>query len=379
MWRFAVTAYRLLGWCQVILGAGLLLLTLYVQTVHSVGISDAFTQMDTLAGSAQAEIEVGEAVLEDVKEIAEQLQGVIPLHRRTLLNARESSTKVAQSVAVWEAEIPRLRKTASDAQLVCDSLAKNLPFRIPTVQMKNQTVNFDVPKFKMRSRKVEIPYPTATVENGSRELSYPSGANVDMKTWEKSLGSLAGKSLGGLSFRYPAGLDVSRKSFRLDYPKAIDIGRAAMVVDVPANPKVEMETRTLTVPAEPVIGFKEILRDEKELLVQSSEQLETLSESLASTRASLATAKDLLGRQTPESIESTISLLSSTEQKLGSFSDERIPTTLALLAVQRKQIGESRSTFAELKPLVGYMLLAVAITGLAIAASGGAKLSSGRE
>lgn len=379
LWRLIVNAHRLFGWSQVVLGSALLLLTGYVHTVHSDSISDAFAQMEKLAGSAQAEIEVGKTVLQDVKGIAQELQGVIPLHRRTLLSASDASTKVAKSVAVWEAEIPRLRKTASDAQRVCDGLAENLPIRIPTVQMKNRTVSFEIPKFEMRSRKVEVPYPTAAVENGSRELSYPSGATVDMKTWEKSLGSLAGKSLGGLSFRYPAGLDITRKSFRLDYPKAIDIGRASMAIEVPANPKVEMETRKITVPAEPIVSFKEILRDEKKLLVQSSDQLDTLNESLGSTLGSLAIAKDLLASQTTQSIESTVSLLSSTEQKLVSFCDERIPTTVALLDLQKNQIGESRSTFAALQPLVGYALLAVAITGLAIVASGGAKLFSGSE
>lgn len=371
-------AMRFLGWCQIGVGLALLALAVGSQIRYAGSIADAFVELDTLSSAAQTEIEVGSEVLEDVGEIAQNFRDAIPLHRQTLTATRESSTQVARTIATWQREVPQLRKTATDASAVCSSLAGNLPLRIPIVTLATETIQFEVPEIQTSTRTIGIPYPTARVENGSQELSYPSGAQVKMETWEKSLGTFAGKNLGGLSFKYPAGLDISRKSMRLNYPKSIDIGQETMDIEVPATPQVNMKKRSFKVPSDPKLTYKEILSGEKQLLAQSAQQLKSLSATLASSEGTLETAHRLAADDAPRSIEATLELLLLSEQQLDSLCSDRIPRTLHLLEIQHQQIGSSRETFAALRPLVGVGFAALALLGIAISLSGVVKLLNRR-
>ncbi|GAB5406158.1 MAG: hypothetical protein Aurels2KO_43890 [Aureliella sp.] len=369
-------ARQLFGWCQLGIGLTLVVLAISSHLRYAGKLADAFGELDTLSAAAQSEIEVGQAVLGDVGSIAQNFRQAIPLHRQTLTATRDSSMQVAKSIAAWQQELPQLRKTAGDASAVCSNLAGQLPLRIPNITLATKTVQFEVPEIETGTRTVGIPYPTAQVENGSQELSYPAGAKVKMDTWQKSLGSFAGKNLGGLSFKYPSGLDVSRKSLRLDYPKSINIGRANMEIEVPATPKVRMQKRSFDVPSEPQLSYKEVLSDEKQLLIQSAQQLQSLDGTLASSQKTLDAAHRLAADDAPRSIDATLELLKLSERQLDALCDDRIPTTMRMLEIQHQQIGSSRKTFAALRPLISVALATLALLGVAIGISGTVKLLS---
>ncbi|HBE72412.1 MAG TPA: hypothetical protein DDW52_30115, partial [Planctomycetaceae bacterium] len=271
---------------------------------------------------------------------------------------------------------------AATSRQVAESLdraAAVLPLNLPELELQTQTVGVDIPTLQTRTRQIKLPYPTASVNRRQEEISYPSGAAVEMKKWERSLGSIAGKSLGALSFKYPAGIDVSKRTFEFEYPSSIDITRKQMLLDVPAEPEIGSRKVNIKVPSQPKLTYRKLFESEKSTLQSASRQLFELESAIPAMQDALVEAEMLLSSRLPESIEATERLLDESEAELEVLRLRTIPAALAELSEQSENLSQTRTSFGLLSGLIDLGFLFGVLMGLACTVSGLANLNRDQQ
>lgn len=331
--------------------------------------------LDGLVGNVQKETEVAQAVITSASDVSAALQESIPHHRDSLETLGRTSELLAANARLASRQMPGLATTSRQIAGSLDRAAAILPLKLPQLELQTQTVGVEIPTLKTRTRQIKLPYPTATVNRSREEISYPSGASVEMKKWERTLGSIAGKSLGGLSFKYPAGLDVSKSTFAFEYPSSIDIDRQQMLLDVPVEPELGTRKINITVPAQPKLSYREMLEDEKTTLQSASEQLRELENAIPSLQEALGESEMLLSTRLPESIRSTTKLLDESESELQTLHTQTLPVALAELSRQSENLSKTRTSFGRLSGLIDLGFLFGLLLGLACTASGLANLN----
>ena len=339
-------------------------------------LQGALKELDSLAGIVESELETVSNLINDVDKVVESVEAAVPSHRKTLASAVDSSMAIANAVEAWEEKIPGFQDVATDAAQICDTFAEQLPITIPAVSFETKTVHFRLPEVIPKTRSVSIPYPTAKVNSGPKRITYPKGAAVMTKEWKTNFGKVLGKDLGGVSFSYPAGINVSNGSVDLAYPTSIKIGTANKTVSIPATPELRMKDHRFDIPDNLSVSKREFMKDEQVLLRKSSTQLMSMHTALGTTAGSLSRIRRTLGDDVSASLQETDRNLVEMDKALKILRRQRIPRVVSDLAIQRQGLAQSRSEFGA---LAGLIPLLFAISGLvtsAIAISGVGKLFS---
>lgn len=286
-----------------------------------------------MADEVHRQAEIGNEVLADWTGLLEGFDDTLSTHRQTLATARTANRQVSQSIGEWRVGLTGTSKVASHASLVCLRFAKQLPVRLPEIEVDTREVRVDIPQFNLKQETVKIPYPTAQV--GTREVS----------------------------------VDLGLTDLKVEVP-TLTIGSRSQRVVVPAPPEVTHRRESFSVPEDLRIQYREILTDEKRLLEDTGQELERTALLLDSSTETLETVRRLLDRELAESIDATDRNLQQSQASLRRSYADRLPEFRRRLLAEQVKLTQSQDNFRSLKSLVPWLFGLAALLPAAIVLHG---------
>ena len=368
IWTFirawAATAQIAIGTIAVVL-----LVAIYVQFAPRA--RDALSQLDSIAASGEKELSTAIGILDDLDIVLVEVEKSLPHYRGTLGSAMKSARTFDSILGKWNANVASASGIASDSAHILDTFEKQLPIRVPHVNVETKRIVVQLPEFQVESSDFPVSVPTsATPKKKKKEIEYPKGAKVETST--KDFGRVAGKSLGSIT--YPSGIDPQFGTIEIEYVSGLTINNETHNIKVPKTIIVNKKEIPLDIPDKIEFTHRELMKDEKEVAIKMAGTLRATSTTLLETNKSLAEVQKLLAEDTVESMKATLGTLDGVEKSLEQLRKNRVATIRTELGNQRTALGESRELFGLLKGAIVWVFCLAALIPIGQVISGVSKL-----
>ncbi len=324
---------KLLAYAQLAVGLSGLALCGLLYARYADPMHRALGRLDHMAGDAQIQAEIGSQLLDDWSLIGGDLEQATRVHQQSLDSLQNTSRRMAGSLAQWESSLREASTVASSAGRVARKFATYLPLRIPDISMDMRDIRFDVPQITFKEQEVKLPYPTVTVGSRTKEI------------------------------------DLGITSVKLDVP-TLDVSSANRVVALPAAPDVINKPYRFSIPDNVQVSYRELMGEEKELLVDTAAQLDRSAVAMVDSASALQEVQSTMTHELPTSIQAGKANLAHAEAALSKLRTTQIPAFQARLQNQREQLSKTQIEFSSLHGLIPWLFAFAALLPLAISLHG---------
>ncbi|TWT63386.1 hypothetical protein [Rubinisphaera italica] len=114
------------------------------------------SELDKITENIASELDTVNLLMNDTDEFTTKLKHAIPEHRKSISTAIDSLELIASTVDKWKKEIPKFKQISIDTADVFDDIAKQFPIPVPTLEIKNKTINYKLPEFDLSNRWIQF-------------------------------------------------------------------------------------------------------------------------------------------------------------------------------------------------------------------------------
>jgi hypothetical protein len=342
--------HKWIAGAQIALGVCGLLLVAVTYATYAPKLRTALHSLDGITERVETEADITVSTLEEGQKVVRALTDVAKPYKRSIQTAKAAASDAAGVLEKWDKELDGYSTVAKDAARICDTFQAQLPLKLPAFDVKTRSVEVNIPDIQPRTRTVNIPYPTAAVKTDTKKIAYPSGVAVEF-------GNTAG-------IRYPKDLSAKTTEIDLTYPSALVIGKDKMTVEIPDKPDVRVKRTAFDVPGKIDVTYRELMADEKAVLVAMRDRLASTSQTLTGSRQSVSGIRKLLTQDAAENLQLTHDKIVEVEQSAAVLSEERIPAAVRAVREQKSQVQSSRAAFSAVEgviPLAGVVLALIPV------------------
>ncbi len=317
------------AYLQIMLGLGGLVLLSILYLGNRDRIQQACQQLDAMAADAQVELQVGRDFISQADVVFQDLESTLSAHLASLDGGERMLAKLDSNLLLWRQQIGDMAETAVQASSISAHLGQQLPILVPQVAYDLQQVELEIPQFQMREQAIRLPYPTARLASRPQEI------------------------------------DLGVTKLKIDVP-TLEMGTGSKVVKVPSSPEVTYQRHSLQFPSDFQVTKQAYFTDEKLLLVQTSNDLQNTAQALQTSAVTLTELQDLLSQDVQPSLLATRGSLQLASASLVELRSQHLPILGSRLDDQIQKMKAARNSFANLRPLMvwGCILLAIGPLGL---------------
>jgi hypothetical protein len=362
-------------WGQIILGVALAALILFLSSNYADDLRNGLDQADSLLTSADKQLDVGIKVLTKLNSTVSDIGGTFGVYQETITSAMKSAAALSGTAAMWGDQSEKFSSIALDASHIMDTFQKELPIRVPIVEVGVKPWSFDVPTgLDIRSDKTGFNYPaSAEVKVREEGINYPKGASI--QTCKASF------VRGTVKFDYPCGIDIDMDKFEFNVPHSIDIRTSKFEFDLPRIHAPTFDRIEFDVPDTVSVEYRDLMKDEKALLVETSAQLISTADAISETSQSLVEISDLLAMEgdVATALKAVSSELTKSQATIKDITTDEIPTFVDELKKQKEALAKTHSSLSGLQGAIVPITWALMIFPLAMVLNGVGLLSLARE
>jgi hypothetical protein len=271
----------------------------------------AVTQLDELAESTQAELELTISMATEGEQVLNSFQMAAEANRHALREGDRSLDEVCKNFNDWQLQLERLSGTVAEAGRVSANFAEVLPLELPVLTYRMEKLRYGIPSVVLTDQIVELPYPTAKL--GAKKET------VDLGFTE-------------MSFNVPT----------------IELGTAQRKITLPANPEVSIENREFNVPSDFKIDKQSLLAQEKLVLQRVSVDLRNTAANLSESASAIDRLEKLANNELRDSLSASEAAMTQSIDQLEGLKSIRLPEFQSRLEDQHRQLEQSRPVFREL-------------------------------
>ena len=347
---------RFFALAQVAVGAVAALTVVTAYIVYSGSLTLALEELDGMAERAENEIATIATTLEKTEEVLGAFQRTLPTHATTLASAQRSARDIDVTIATWENELDGFATISTDANVICDHLAEQLPIKVPIVKIAEKTISFDMPVITNKTQTIDLPYPKAKATFGEVALPYPT-AKVTNSEFKQGLGEIGNKTVGKLKlpevkFSYPSNIEIGKKDKSIRYPTNIEITNDSLKIEIPNTPEIKMERFSFKIPDKLELTDRELMKDEKKILEKTAVRLRSTSAAILQTKDSLASIRATIGTDISRSLAETSVNLETASRSIEDLRFKSFQTAISDLKTQHSQLQNARKGFSSLNGLI---------------------------
>lgn len=333
-------------WLQIILGVALAAAILFVSSRYSGTLRSSLEQADDMIASVEKQLTVGISVLTDLNSLLSNVGDTIDVHQTTIESALDTTDKLSQTALIWSDESLQFSDIAHDASHIMDTFQDQLPIRLPVVEVDVTQASFDIPTgLDMRSDEARFDYPSAAEVRVRQEgINYPSGADIRTCEIDTPFGD----------YDYPCGIEIDTDRLEFNVPHSIEIEMDEFAFDVPRIHAPTFERVEFNVPDTVGLEYRELMNDEKELLIETSAQLISTAEAISSTSQSLVDISELLSEEgdIAASLTTVDADLEEAQDTIVNITVNEIPGFVAELESQKATLEKVHVLFSDLQSAI---------------------------
>ncbi|MEZ4864833.1 MAG: hypothetical protein R3C14_26205 [Caldilineaceae bacterium] len=360
-------------WGQIILGVALAALILFISSTYTDSLQTSLSQANGLLTSVENQLDVSIQVLTKFNATLGDMGGTVDTYQETISSVRTSSTALSKTAATWGNESQQFSTIVLDASHIMDTFQQQLPIRVPAVEVQVKPVSFDIPTgLDIRQDKMGFNYPASAEAKVQKEgINYPKGAKVRN----------CNKRIAGVGISYPCGIEVEMGKLEFNVPHSIDIGFKEFNFNIPRIHAPTFEHIEFNVPDTVKVEYRELMKDEKALLVKTGSQLISTAAAISDTSQSLIALSNLLAPQgdVAKTLKQVGDALEKTQGTIIDISTHEIPTFIDELKKQKETLVKTKTLFADLSGAIVPITWAFMIFPLMIILNGVVLLSLARK
>lgn len=318
---------------QIALGLlGLLIWAWYFATCSGPAQAQ-LSHLDKLATDTERQAELATDVIDSGAELLAELERSAVLHKTTLLQAEEPLKLATKSLQQWERDLEAYSAIALDASGLADRLAKQLPLRMPDVQVAMQNIAISIPELDVQEQTLRIPVPS--VKTGKR----------------------------------PVALDLGLTKLNVDIP-TLAVSTDDRVLVVPKTAQLGSRTERLRVPSAVDVTYRPLFAEEGRMLAEASQQLSRSSQNLKQSAATIHQTQGLLRQELPNGLEQTRRVIEQAESALVQLRVKQLPLLRDTLQRQRGKLEQSRGSLQQLSSGVPWFFVIVGLIPVSVLLQG---------
>jgi hypothetical protein len=274
-------------------------------------MSTAVTQLDELAESTLAELELTISMAAEGEQVLNSFQLAAEANRNAMREGDRSLDEVCKNFNDWKVQLERLSETLEETSQISTNFADVLPLELPVLTYRMEKLQYGIPSVVLTDQTVEVPYPTAKL--GTKKET----------------------------------VDLGFTEFNFNIP-TIELGTAQRKISLPANPEVSIENREFNVPSDFKIDKQSLLAQEKLVLQRVSVDLRNAASNLSESASAVARLEKLTDNEVRHSLAASEAAMTQSIDQLERLKNVRLPEFQSRLEDQHRQLEQSRPVFREL-------------------------------